>query len=667
MDKKDAEKRLKKLRELIEYHRHRYHVLDDPEISDTAYDSLEQELINIENQFPNLRTDDSPSQKVSGRPLNKFEKVAHKVPQWSFNDIFDEQEARDFDERVKRMLEKKLGKKVSPQYDCELKIDGLKIVLEYEKGVLKTAATRGDGQIGEDVTSNVKTIKSVPLKLTAPIDLIVEGEIYLSKKDFNKINKELAVAGEETYANPRNLAAGTLRQLNPSVVAKRNLSSFIYDIARIDKLPRTQIEELQKLEKFGFKVNPNYRPCRDINEIIDFWKTWQKKKDSEDYQLDGVVVKINEREYQETLGFTGKAPRFAVAFKFPAEQVTTVVEDITFQIGRTGVITPVAHLRPVLIAGSTVSRATLHNEDEIKRLDVRIGDTVVLQKAGDVIPQIVKVLTELRPAGAKIFCFPSRVPECGGDGRIERIPGQVAYRCANKDSYNIKRRRLCYFVSKPAFNIDGLGPKMIDLLIENNLIQDTADIFTLKKGDLETLPRFGEKSINNLLQSIDKSREITLPRLITSLSINNVGEETAELLARAFGHIDKIRSAELADLEKINEIGPVVAKSIFEWFRDKKKVKALNDLLKEIKILKLQKTGSGFFAGKTVVLTGTLLSMSRDQAKNAIKQSGGSVSSSVSKKTDFVVVGEAAGSKLVKAQKFGIKILSEKEFFELLI
>jgi DNA ligase (NAD+) len=662
MNREDAIKRLEKLRGLIEYHRHRYHVLDKPEITDAAYDSLEQELIDIENRFPDLITPESPSQRVSGKPLDKFEKITHKISQWSFNDIFDEKEAIEFDDRVKRMLEKSLGKKVSPQYDCELKIDGLKIVLEYEKGILKTAATRGDGQIGENVTLNVKTIKSVPLKLFEPVDLIVEGEVYLSKKDFDKINKELEKSGEEIYANPRNLAAGTLRQLDPSVVAKRNLGTFIYDIAKIDKIPDTQIKELKKIESLGFKVNKNYKLCKNINEVVDYWKTWQKKREKENYQLDGIVIKINERKCQEILGFTGKAPRFAIALKFPAEQVTTVIEDIAFQVGRTGVVTPVAHLRPVLVAGSTVSRATLHNEDEIKRLDVRIGDTVILQKAGDVIPQIVRVITELRKENSKPFRFPEKISECGGDGRIERVPGQVAYRCVDKNSFNVERRKLYYFASKPAFSIDHLGPKVIDLLAENNLIQSPADIFTLKKGDLMSLPRFGEKSADNLLKSIDESRNVTLARLITSLSINNVGEETAELLANKFGDIKKISTAKIEDFEKINGIGPIVGKSICEWFTDKNKIKLLDELLKEIKIIKVKQSQGGFFDGKSVVLTGTLSKMSRDEAKEKIRQNGGTVSGSVSKNTNYVVAGESAGSKLTKAESLGVAVLSEEEF-----
>ncbi|HMP67534.1 MAG TPA: NAD-dependent DNA ligase LigA [Candidatus Paceibacterota bacterium] len=669
MKKNDAIKRLKKLRDVIEHHRYLYHVLDRPEISDTALDSLKKELDDIEAEFPDLITPDSPSQRVAGKPLDKFEKVAHKVAQWSFNDIFSIDEVMQFDDRVRRMLTKSGEKNPTVEYDCELKIDGLKIVLEYEKGILKTAATRGDGKIGENVTENVRTIQSVPLKLSNPENIIVEGEIYLSKKDFEKINKKLEKNGEEVYSNPRNLAAGTIRQLDPKIVAERNLAVFIYDIAKSDDLPQTQIAELEKIESLGFKINKNFKLCKNADEIISFWKEWQHKKDKENYQIDGIVIKVNSRNQQNLLGYTGKAPRFAIAFKFPAEQVTTIVEKIAFQVGRTGVVTPVAHLKPVSVAGSIVSRATLHNEDEIKRLDVRVGDTVILQKAGDVIPQVVKVLTDLRPQNTKPFLFPQKIPECGGDGRIEKIPGQVAYRCVDKNSFAMEKRKLYYFVSKNCFDINHLGPKIIDLLIENNLIQNPADIFTLEKGDLLALPRMAEKSVDNLLNSINSAREISLARFVASLSIDNVGEETAQLLANKFGKIEKIRDAEFAELDSISGIGDVVAKSIFDWFRKKSNLNLLENLLESVKIIQAltksaKKGANPAVAGKTFVLTGTM-NMSRDDAKQKIRENGGNVSGSVSTKTDYLVAGDSAGSKLSKAQQLGVKILNEKEFLNL--
>lgn len=665
LTKKEAQARLKMLRKTIEHHRHLYHVLDSPEISDEALDSLKNELVQIETQFPELVTPDSPSQRISGKPLEQFKKVTHKVPQWSFNDAFTEDDVRDFDARIQRMLSKEYGHAVVPTYTCELKIDGLKIVLEYQNGKLATAATRGDGKVGEDVTENIKTIDAVPLTISYTKPLIVEGEVYLPKKEFDRINADLAKKGEKTYANPRNLAAGTIRQLDSKIVASRKLSVFIYNIAQIAEAPKTQMEELQLLQDLGFKVNKHYIFCKTIDDVITYWKEWGKKKDKESYLIDGVVIKTNEREYRETLGYTGKAPRYSIAFKFPAEQVTTQVLDIAFQVGRTGVVTPVAHLAPVQVAGSTVSRATLHNEDEIKRLDVRVGDTVILQKAGDIIPQVVEVLKEMRPENAKPFRFPKRIPECGGDGKIERIPGEAAYRCVDKGSYEMLRRKLHYFTSKGAFDIDGLGPKIIDQLMEENIIQGPVDIFTLTKGDLLPLERFAEKSVDNLLVAIDNARKVTLARFIISLSIDGVGEETAILLADTFGSIQKIRTASHDDFDAIHGIGDVVAKSIYEWFQDEANEKLLDELLDEVTIQNPSKATGTKLTGKTFVLTGTLGTLTRDEAKDLVRKAGGSISSSVSKATDYVVAGEKAGSKLAKAEKFGVTVLSEEQFLKL--
>lgn len=668
MTKKDAEIRLKKLRETIEHHRHLYHVLDTQEISDEALDSLKRELQSIESDFPELVTPDSPSQRVSGKPLDSFEKVAHKVPQWSFNDIFNREELEEFDARVKRFVEKKTGKKTHVDYTCELKIDGMKIVLEYVDGLLQTAATRGDGKVGENVTENIKTIESVPLKLKNSENIIVEGEVYLSKTEFECINKELEKAGKETYANPRNLAAGTIRQLDPKIVASRNLSVFIYDIGQYKKDFETQEAELNFLKKTGFKVNPHFKLCKTIDEVHDFWQKWQTKKDKENYLIDGVVIKANLKKYQDLLGYTGKAPRFSIALKFPAEQVTTVIEDIDFQVGRTGVITPVAHLRPVEVAGSTVSRATLHNEDEIKRLDVRIGDTVILQKAGDVIPQIVEVLKDLRPEKTKPFKFPKKIKDCGGDGSIERISGQAAYRCV-VNSFAMKKRKLHYFASKKAFDIENCGPKVIDQLLEENLINSPVDLFTLEKGDLLPLDRFAEKSAENLISSINDARKVTLARLITAISIDNVGEETAILLANNFGSIQKLQNASLEKLEVINGVGDIVAMSIHQWFRSPENVSFLEALLQQIKIENPKKTSGTdgkkteqIFAGQTFVLTGTLSDMTRDEAKDLIRARGGNISSSVSVKTDYVLAGESAGSKLTKAEDLGVIVIDEEAF-----
>ena len=669
--KNDIEKRAAKLRALIEHHRQLYHTHDAPEIVDTAYDSLVRELEDIEAAYPELKTADSPTQRVGGEALPEFTKVPHKVPQWSFNDAFSEDDMRDFDTRVKKFIKNELGGEAAglvPSYTCELKIDGLKIVFEYEKGVLVRAATRGDGTVGEDVTQNVRTIASVPLRLTKPLDIIVEGEVWMAKKNLEKLNKERAKAGEALFANPRNVAAGSIRQLDPKITASRRLDNFVYDIARLNgvKMPVTQTSELEFIKSLGFNVNPHYRHVTDIEGAIKYWREWQKKAPKEGYLIDGVVIKVDERKFQEALGYTGKAPRWGIAFKFPAEQVTTVLEDIVFQVGRTGVITPVAVLRPVLVAGSTVSRATLHNEDEIARLDVRIGDTVVLQKAGDVIPDIVKVVTELRSAKSKPFVFPTHIDECGGDGRIERIPGQAAHRCVVRDSLTLQRRKLRYFTSRTALDIDGCGPKVIDALLDAGLISTFPDIFTLKKGDVLALPRFAEKSAENLIVSIDKARDTTLPRLITGLSIDHVGEETSYLLAENFKTMDAVRAATREELEAIEGIGPVVALSLSVWFADKAHRKMLDKLVKEVRIQKAVAHTGGALSGMTFVLTGTLPTLERQHAEDMIRAAGGSVSSSVSKNTSYVLAGENPGSKLAKAESLGVKVIGEVDFKKLL-
>ncbi|MDE2116957.1 MAG: NAD-dependent DNA ligase LigA, partial [Patescibacteria group bacterium] len=497
------------------------------------------------------------------------------------------------------------------------------------------------------------------------VDCIVEGEVWMSKKNLERLNREQERAGKPLYANPRNVAAGSIRQLDPKIAASRRLDNFVYDIARIsgEKMPESQDRELELLEKLGFKVNPHRKHVADIDGAIAYWKKWQGAKDRQDYLIDGVVVKVDERRFQDALGYTANAPRWGIAFKFPAEQVTTILEDIVFQVGRTGVITPVAVLRPVLVAGSTVSRATLHNEDEIKRLDVRIGDTVVLQKAGDVIPDIVRVMTELRPRGAKPFVFPTHISECGGDGRIERVPGQAAHRCVVRDSQTQLQRKLRYFTSKAALDIEGCGPAVIDALLEAGLISTFADIFTLKKGDVLALPRFAEKSADNLIASIERARQTTLPRLITGLSIDHVGEETAHLLAENFKTIEAIRAASKEELEAIEGIGPVVAQSLAQWFADKTHKKLLDKLLKEVKLEKVSSSrDGGKLSGLTFVLTGTLPSLERHDAEEMIRAAGGNVSSSVSKNTSSVLAGENPGSKLEKARSLGVKVIGEEEF-----
>ncbi len=665
---KAIRERYDKLKKTVTHHRHLYYVLEQPRIADSAYDELEQELVRIESEHPLWVTPDSPTQRVGGEPMAAFKKVTHSVSQWSFNDAFTKEDILAFDTRVKRVL------KVSHvDYICELKIDGLKVVLTYEKGSLKVAATRGDGVVGEDVTHNVRTINSVPLVLTHSVNVTVEGEIWMSEKALAKTNKERRLREEPLFANPRNAAAGSIRQLDPKIAASRGLDTFIYDVAQTsDSVPATQALELEYLAELGFKVNPHRKLVHSIDGVITYWEEWQKKNKTQGYGIDGVVIKVNDRRQQEELGYTGKAPRFAIAFKFQAEQVTTVVEDIVLQVGRTGVLTPVAHLRPVLVAGSTVSRATLHNEDEIKRLDVRVGDTVILQKAGDVIPEIVQVLPDLRMGQEKKFTWPTHVPECGGDGSIERIAGQAAWRCVAKDSFAQLRRKFRHFASKGALNIEGLGPSTVDALLEAKLVQHYDDYFTLKVGDVLTLQGFKDVSANKLIESIKKvSKEVPMTRLITGLSIPQVGEETAVLLARQFESIDEIAKAKEDDFIAIHGVGDVVAREIATWFSLTENRDLITRLKKVIHIENPEfRVKSDFtskpLAGKTFVLTGTMGSMSRDEAKEKLRALGADVAGSVSKKTYAVVAGAEAGSKLDRAYELGVTILTEQDFLKLL-
>ncbi len=679
---KSVIERLNKLKETIERYRQLYHSLDKPEISDEAYDSLIRELESIEHEYPDLVTPDSPSQRVGGEPIKEFKKVKHTTRQWSFDDVFDLNELHKWEEKVRNFMEKGGITNEKLEYCCELKIDGLKTILTYENGELKQAATRGDGEVGEDVTHNIKTIKSVPLNLSNKFDevkktasLTVVGEIWISVKDLERINRERIKNDEPVYANTRNLAAGSLRQLDPKITASRKLDSFIYDIDQVTgKIPSTQSGELELLKELGFKVNPYFRVCKNVEEVQIFYEEWTKKRHDLDYQLDGIVIKVNSRKIQETLGYTGKSPRWGVAYKFPAEQVTTILEDITFQVGRTGVITPVAILKPVLVAGSTVSRATLHNEDEIKRLDLRLGDTVILQKAGDVIPDIVSVVRELRAKNSKAFIWPTHIPACGGDGKIERVPGEAAWKCVSTDSFEQQKRKFYYFVSKKCFDIDGLGPKIIDVLLENNLVTDFSDIFRIKRGDLLALPRFAEKSVDNLLEAIQKKKTITLARFLTSLSIPQVGEETAYDVARYFQQkikgddsaLNLIMNASIEEFRSIYGVGEVVAQSFVDWFREADNKKLVKNILKYITIVDEETNSSRPLEGKSFVFTGTMPTLEREIAQEMVRKNGGDVSSSVSKKTTYVVAGDEAGSKLEKARELGVTILSEEEFLKLI-
>ena len=680
MFKNQIQERIEKLKKEINYHRYLYHVLDQQKISDAALDSLKNELLKLERENPEFITNDSPTQRIGGQPLEKFKKIKHEIKQWSFNDAFDPQEIYDWEIRNKNFLEKQ--EKINfIDYLCELKIDGLHVVLTYKNGIFVSGATRGDGKIGEDVTQNLKTIESIPLKLEKPMDIIVEGEVWMSKKIFQELNKKRKDKGEQEFANPRNAAAGTIRQLNSKIVAERKLDCFVYDLVWSNNgdLPFSQKDELETLKKLGFKVNPNFQYCENIVQIVKYWEKWKEKKETQNYWIDGIVIKINKRKIQEALGYTGKAPRWAIAFKFPAEQTTTIVKDIIIQVGRTGVLTPVAILEPVKIMGSIVSRATLHNEDEIKRLDIKIGDTIIIQKAGDVIPDIIQVLPKLRTNKEKKFEMPLKCPICNSE--TKRLKDEAAYYCANQNCFAQQKEKIIHFVSKKGFNIDGFGEKIVEQLMNAKLIGNPADIFKLTQGDLEPLERFAKKSSQNLIEAIEKNKKINLAKFIFALGIRHIGEETAQLLTEQFlcsinFQILKIKdlifyfkNLSQEDLEQINGIGIEMAKSILQWFKNEKNIKLLAELEKAgIEIICpsiIQKKPEQLLKNKTFILTGELESMTRDEAKEKIKNLGGKVLNSVNKKIDYVIVGKNPGSKYKKAQEMKIKIINEQEFYKL--
>lgn len=657
---KAVQERAKRLREAITKHRALQHEQDVSLLSPEALDSLKYELSELEGKYPELVTPSSPTQVVAGAPLPFLSKVKHKVPQWSFNDAFTEGDIRAFDERVRKVSGS------VPTYDLELKIDGLKIVLTYEKGMLVTAATRGDGIIGEDVTHNIRTIRSVPQKLARPLNIVVEGEVYLTRSGLAKLNTERKKQGEPEFANPRNAAAGSIRQLDPAIAAARPLEVFIYDIAQTsESFPPTQSEELDYLSKLGFPVNPEHQHADTLEEVFAYWKKWQgRARERLDYQLDGIVLKVESRAQEELLGYTGKAPRFAIAYKFPPEQVQTILEDIVLQVGRTGKLTPVAHLRPVAVAGSTVARATLHNEDFIKEKDIRIGDTVILQKAGDVIPEVVSVIPELRPKGAKVWKFPTHSSLCGGDGSIERVEGEAAHRCKVTGSFEQQSRKLAHFAGKSALDIAGMGRETVRLLMEQNLVADYDDFFELTKDELLALEGFEETKVSNLIGAIIATRKVSFDRLLVGLGIPHVGEENAYLLATHFGTLKLLAKATEDTLSHIEGIGPIIGASVAGWFRDADNRALLVRLTKHLKVQKVVAPAKGPLTGQTVVVTGTLPTLSREEAEALVRRAGGKASGSVSTKTSFVLAGENPGSKFDKAKQLGILVITEKEFLD---
>ncbi|MEZ4156823.1 MAG: NAD-dependent DNA ligase LigA [Candidatus Paceibacterota bacterium] len=669
MDISEAKQRVDKLKEVISKHRYDYHVLDKQEISDEALDSLKKELFDLEQKFPKLVTSDSPTQRVGGAPLDKFKKVQHTDNQGrpykmnSLNDVFNDVDIEEWLERV----EKYLNKKVEGFY-CDLKMDGLAVELVYENGLFIQGSTRGDGQIGEDITQNLKTIEAIPLKLhgkSVPERFVVRGEAFLHLKEFERINKEQKKIGEKEYANPRNIAAGSLRQLDPKIAASRKLDFFAYAI-NDDSVPSKK-EEYQMLKEAGFKVNPLGKVEKTLTDVEKFYASIEKKRDSLPYQIDGLVVTINDLSVYNAAGVVGKAPRGAVAYKFKAQEKTTKVNNVIVQLGRTGVLTPVAELEPVEVGGVLVKRATLHNYDEIDRLDLRIGDTVIVQRAGDVIPKITEVLKDLRTGEEKKIHRPTTF-----EGH-ELVQEDTLIRVKDKTLGKIKAQQLEHFVSRKAFNLEGLGPKIINRFLEEGMIVDASDIFNLKAKEIEALERFGEKSAQKLISEIENSKHITLERFIYSLGILHVGEETAICLPISLAHhrsrslVEKMNQLTEEQLQEIQDIGPKVAKSIYEYFNSKANQELLLRLEKAgVQIKKAAAGKSTKLEGKTFVLTGTLTEFTRDQAKELIRKNGGQLSSAISKSTDFLVAGEKAGSKLSKAESLGVKVLSEAEFKTLL-
>ena len=655
-----AQARVLELRTLIERANRQYYQLDQPEITDAEYDALFRELVELETQYPELITPDSPTQRVGGPPSDAFAKVTHRTPMLSLSNAFDRDEVREFDKRVRRALGD-----VKVEYVTELKIDGLAMSLLYEDGRYKIGATRGDGYVGEDVTPNVKTISSVPLSVRIPAEFPkafeVRGEVYMPKRSFQRLNAELAAEGKPLFANPRNAAAGAVRQLDPRITARRRLDTFIYALDPPGGA-KSQEQILMRLAEMGFHVNENRRLHADIDAVIAFLDEWQEKRHGLDYEIDGIVIKVNHLGQQAELGFVSRSPRWALAFKFPPEQAETVVEDIKVYVGRTGAMTPVAWLTPVQIGGVTVSRATLHNEDEVARKDVRPGDQVVIQRAGDVIPEVVRVLKEKRPKSSRPWHMPKKCPECGTD--LVREPGEAATRCINPTCPAQVLEHLRHFVG--SLDIEGLGYATLQQLIDRKLVEDPADLYHLTKEQLLTLDGFAEKSAQNLLDRIAASKSTTLLRFLAGLGIGHVGWTMAGLLADHFGALDRLQSASVEDLRAIGGVGPTVAEDVYDYFQRPESRRLIERLLAAGIEIKKPERREGPLTGKTFVLTGSLSSLTRGQAEERIKGLGGAIGSSVSKKTDYLVVGADPGSKLEKAQRLKIPILDEAAFLELL-
>jgi DNA ligase (NAD+) len=663
----NVKKRIQELRQIINEHNYRYHVLDEPSVTDHEYDRLMRELIDLETSHPETITSDSPTQRVGAEPLSHFVKVQHRVAMLSLGNAFDEGDLREFDRRVRS------GAGVDAvRYVCEMKIDGLAVSLSYENGLFVRGATRGDGTTGEDITQNLRTVRSLPLRLKHSVTIDVRGEAFLSHKEFQRINESREAGGEPLFANPRNAAAGSLRQLDPRIAADRALDVYVYGIGYIDGKELTSHSEgLDFLAESGLKVNPERRKVNSIDGVIEFVKEWSTKRTSLPYDIDGIVIKVDNLEMQEQLGFTAKTPRWAIAYKFPAEEAVTVLEGIEVNVGRTGAVTPTAVLRPVSLAGTIVKRASLHNEDIIREKGIMIGDHVIVKKAGDIIPEVVAVLPERRTGQERPYQMPAHCPECASE--LVRLDGEVALRCVNPKCPAHIREGIIHFVSRDAMNIDGMGEKVVSQLFDERLLASAADLYTLDRNRLLQLERMGVTSVNNLLEAIEKSKQNSLERLLFGLGIRLVGSKAAKLLAQQFGTLERLMEAKEDELTAIHEIGSKMAESTVAYFNnpevqtviEKLREEGVNFQYKGVTAAQLGEIDS-VFAGKTVVLTGTLESMDRKEAAAKIESLGGKITGSVSKSTDIVVAGDKAGSKLAKAEQLGVRVMNEAEFLETL-
>ena len=656
------------LRKTLRQYEYEYHVLDNPTVPDSEYDRLFHQLKALELEHPEFLTSDSPTQRVGAKPLSGFSQIRHEIPMLSLDNAFSDEEFNAF---VKRIEDRLIVLPKPLTFCCEPKLDGLAVSILYVNGILTQAATRGDGTTGEDITANIRTIRNIPLQLLTdnpPARLEVRGEVFMPHAGFERLNEYALEHGEKTFANPRNAAAGSLRQLDPNITSKRPLVLNAYGIGIAEgvELPNTHYARLQWLKSIGIPVNPEIRLCNGTNEVLDFYRDIQNKRSSLGYDIDGTVLKINDIALQNELGFISKAPRWAIAYKFPAQEELTVLNDVEFQVGRTGAITPVAKLEPVFVAGVTVSNATLHNGDEIERLNIAIGDTVVIRRAGDVIPQIIGVLHERRPDNAKPIIFPTNCPVC--DSQIIRIEGEAVARCTGGLFCAAQRKEaLKHFVSRKAMDIDGVGGKLIEQLVDRELVHTPADLFKLDLTTLTRLERMGAKSAENALNSLEKAKSTTLARFIFALGIREVGEATALNLANHFKTLDALKAADLEELQKVPDVGEVVANRIFVFWRETHNVAVVDDLIAQgihWEPVEVKEASENLFKDKTVVLTGTLTQMGRNEAKALLQQLGAKVSGSVSSKTDFVIAGDAAGSKLAKAQELNITVLTEDEFLE---